>query len=83
MSYNTYTKDRVLPVIPMMKSYTSYMKVENVLRWMNINVLGIHQYKIGNEPVHFFKCIDVASKMTSEQFRIMECNVTQYLIEVK
>lgn len=83
--YNTYKKDRVIPTISTPKSYTSYMKVEDVLRYLNIfnRTLPINQYKIGDFENHFFKCVDVAGRIGDKQFRAMECDLTQYLIENK
>lgn len=85
-----FNPDRLLPVIPMVKSYTSYMKVEAVLRYLEKNALALQQYKIGNEPNHFFKCSDVSAwliKKDPEQgamrFRSMECHVTQWMVENK
>jgi hypothetical protein len=83
MSYNTYTKDRVLPHIPIQKSYTSYMKVEPVLRYLQKNALAIQQYKLGNEPNHFFKCADIAGRIGDRLFRVMECEINQWIVEDK
>lgn len=75
--YNT------LPMIRKEKSYISYMKVEDVLRWMNKQWLSIHQYKIGEMSNHFFKCEDVSQKIGERLFKTMECDVIQYWIENK
>lgn len=83
MAYNKYEGDRVIPQIPIQKSYTSYMKVEAVLRWMNKKALALPQYTITGFQNHFFLASDVATKMTPAEFRKMECDVTQYLIEDK
>lgn len=69
--------------IPLKKAYTSYMSVEAVLRWMNRNALALKQYKIEGFQNHFFLASDVATKMSPAEFRKMECDVTQYLIEIK
>jgi len=69
--------------IPIKKAYDSYMSVEAVLRYMNRNALGLRQYRIEGFQNHFFKSSDVATKMSASEFRKMECDVTQYLIEIK
>lgn len=58
------------------------MKVENVLRYLRKNALPIQQYKIGKETAHFFKCTDISKRIGSGQFRIMECDVVQYLVKI-
>lgn len=67
----------------MEKSYVSYMKVEDVLRYLKKNVLALVQYKIGKFENHFFKCTDVEQKIGAREFRVMECEVTQFMVEVK
>lgn len=85
MQYSTYTKDRVLPKIEIIKTHTSYMKVEDVLRYLQIinKTLPINQYKIGEFKNNFFKCADVAGRIGDVAFRSMEVHVTQFLIEDK
>lgn len=85
MSYSTYTKDRVLPTIPIINTHTSYMKVEDVLRYLNIinKTLPINQFKLGEMGCHFFKCSDIAGRIGDREFRVMECDVVQFLIEDK
>lgn len=68
---------------PIRKAHESYMSVESVLRYMNRKVLALPQYTIGGFQNHFFKSSDVAKKMTANEFRRMECDVTQYLIEIE
>jgi len=63
------------------KTYTVYMKVEDVLRYMKRKALALKQFKIGDFKNHFFLAADVASKMTPVEFRKMECDVVQYWIE--
>ncbi len=69
--------------IPIQKAYDSYMSVEAVLLYMKRNALALQQYTIEGFQNHFFKSSDVATKMTPAEFRKMECDVTQYLIEIK
>lgn len=57
-----------------------YMNVEDVLRYLKINVLALRQFTIKGEPNHFFNCGDLKKKIGASQFRLMECEVTTYLI---
>lgn len=59
----------------------SYMTVESVLRYLGKNALALKQYKIGEQPNHFFKSTDVEAKMGKSEFRIMECEVTQFWVK--
>lgn len=92
MSYSRYVGNRVLPAvleIEIKKSLIAYMKVEDVLRYLNIinRSLPIHQYKIGEEPNHFFLAKDVCHWVEEHRedgvFRVMECHVITYLVEDK
>lgn len=86
MAYSTYTKDRVVPSykIEIKPSYTSYMKVEDVLRYLNKKALPLQQYKLGEMGCHFFQMNDVQKRINNPVlFRSMECDVVQYLIENK
>jgi len=78
-----FNPDKFIPVIPVEKSYTSYMSVEAVLRYMKRNALALQQYTMKGVENHFFLCKDVATKMTPAEFREMECHVTQYMVEIK
>lgn len=84
--YTQYTKDRVIkryPVIDLKESHTSYMKVEDVLRYLDKKALALQQYVIGDMPNHFFLCLDIKEKIGGVKFRSMECEVTQYLCKDK
>lgn len=59
----------------------AYMKVEAVLRYIKKNALALPQYKIGDEPNHFFKCSELAEKLGAKQFRLMKCELNQYLVK--
>ena len=60
-----------------------YMKVEDVLRYLEVKIIGCTQYQLvldGNPlPSNFFKCEDISKRYGKEKYRIMECHVTQYL----
>lgn len=59
----------------------SFMKVEDVLRYLKKNVLALPQYKLdGVSENHFFKCTDVSEKIGAQLFRVMECDVVQFVI---
>jgi len=62
-----------------------YMKVEDVLRYLRIfnNPFIMPQYKITGMENHFFLCQDIISKIGASMFRVMECEVVQYMVEVK
>jgi hypothetical protein len=67
--------------------YESYMKVEDVLRWLNkVNNPLTTQYKLvsdGKESdCNFFKCADLVEIIGERTFRVMECDVTQHLVKV-
>lgn len=56
------------------------MTVESVLRYLGKQWLAINQYRIGEQPNHFFKCSEVKEKIGEREFRYMECSVTQYMV---
>jgi hypothetical protein len=58
----------------------NFMKVEPVLRFLKKNALAIPQYKLGDEPNHFFKTSEIAAKIEPALFRVMECEVTTHMI---
>ena len=62
----------------------SFMKVEDVLRYIKKNALALPQYKLeGNGKIsdcHYFKCTEVAEKIGAQLFRVMECDVVQFVI---
>jgi hypothetical protein len=63
----------------------SYMKVEDVLRYMNSNKLvPLPQYKLVGSGLdcHFFKCEDVKEKIGERLFKVMECDVVQFIPDV-
>lgn len=64
------------------KDEASYMKVEDVLRYLKIygKPLPLAQYTIGDCPNHFYKCSQLSNKLGFEMFRKMECHVTQYIV---
>ena len=69
--------------IPLKPSYTSYMTVEDTLRYLGKRALPLRQYIIGDNPNHFFKCNDLKEKIGAVKFRSMECHVNQYLVKDK
>lgn len=76
--------DRILPTIPVDRvTYTAYMKVEDTLRYLNRRALAEQQYLITGFTNHFFKCDEVKRRIGKPTFRIMECDVVQYLIQDK
>lgn len=83
MSYTNFVGNRVMPKFPVIKTHTSYMKVEDVLRYLKIvnKSLPINQYTIGEMTCHFFKCADVAGRIGAREYRIMECEVVQFMVE--
>jgi hypothetical protein len=100
MSYNTYTETRVLPTyeFTLGQSYTSFMKVGEVLQWLVENTkkyaerqrehkavaLPIQQYKLGNEPTHYFKVEDIKEYLNDTLLlHCMECKVLTYMVKVK
>ncbi len=73
-----------MPVFKCNVSYDSFMKVEDVLRYVKKNALALNQYKAAKGfDNHFFRCDDVKKKIGEQLFRVMECDVVQYLFEVK
>lgn len=65
------------------KPMSSFMKVEDVLRYIKKNALAIYQYKAEGNDGHFFKCSDLETKIGKSEFRVMECEVVQYLFLTK
>ncbi len=58
----------------------SFMKVEDVLRYIRKNALALQQYKIKGSECHYFKCTDMSSKIGERMFRVMECDVVQVML---
>jgi len=74
------------PLFSFTKPVTSYMKVSEVLTYLKRN-LGCVQYQLiekGGKVIegNFFKCEDIKKKMTVQEFRSMECEITQHLVNV-
>ena len=63
-----------------METKGSFMKVEDVLRYIKKNALALQQYKIKGSECHYFNCNDVAAKIGKELFRVMECDVVQVML---
>jgi len=65
----------------------SYMKVEHVLRYLqnvtslNQKVIGLKQYKIEGDKTegNYFKCKELSEMVGERLFRVMECDVVQFL----
>lgn len=69
--------------LPIGKNFGSFMLVEPVLRYLRKNALALPQYKQEDYSHHFFKCEDIEEKIGKSLFRIMECEVTQHLFNIK
>ncbi len=72
------------PIFSFKNPITSYMKVTDVLLYLNKNV-WCTQYELVNSDGtrvegNYFKCVDLAEKLGAIEFRYMEAHVNQYLI---
>jgi ribosome modulation factor len=58
----------------------NFMQVEAVLRYLKKKALALPQYIIEGCENHFFSTEDLKTKIDPQLFRIMQCEVTTYMV---